>query len=129
MKLFLFLCFMMVLGIGDKNSSTVDILETNHVYDKNGLYVFTQVIAWKIMPDDGKPHNLGWKVIKEPFEFPCKSAALWYIIVDNKKIYAKMHIQRWLNFDIERQDTDSYWHNQRPNIFEKTLDSISEEEK
>lgn len=113
----------LLFHIGDTHCVNVDILETNHVYNKDGAYIFTQVIAWKIMPEDGRMHNLGWKMVKANFDYPIKANKIWYLKLSDRLIKADQHLERWLNFDIERADSSEYWRGNPPNVFEQPLNT------
>jgi hypothetical protein len=69
----------------------VDMLECNHVHNKNGEYVFTQVILWAEFPSEGikkEYRAVDWIMIneKEKNSPPIKKGKLW---TTQKKCYYK----------------------------------------
>jgi hypothetical protein len=94
----------------------VDAIETNHVYNEKGDYVFTQIILWKIDKPTNKYHNWGWVTLESGLA-PIKINKSWVVYYNNKKFIAPYHYERWLNFDIERADTRCWWNGDPPNLF------------
>jgi hypothetical protein len=116
----------LVLG-GDKKpmeSITVDAMELNTVCDREHKPMFTQIIVWNIQPDDGKLHNLGWKIVRLPSEEPWPIRAdLWicfHVCEQTRSVLiVKSGCMRYTQtqHDRERADTVDYWDNDAPNVF------------
>jgi hypothetical protein len=102
-----------------KTEVSVDFLETNHVYNDKGDYIFTQIIAWNFCAEDGKPHNFGWRISNSPLDRPTKQNGIWFANGDKVTIISRCHVERWLNFDIEREDTRKWWDEDPPNVFKQ----------
>ena len=102
------LAWMLLLGVGSPFTEAVDVLETNHVYTKNG-YCFTQVIAWRYMADDGRLHNIGWRMVRFACDGVHKGSGQYFVRHERGFVTAPRHIERWLNFDIEREDSTQFW--------------------
>jgi hypothetical protein len=109
---------LLILHIGDCFTQTVDMLETNHVYSAKGDHCFTQVIAWMVDPVDGRMHNVGWRFVRHRYEWPMRNGKLWYLRIEHGVVTSTHHIVRHLNFDIERENSQSHWKGVGPNVFQ-----------
>lgn len=113
----------LVFGVEQPPCKTVavDMLEVNTIYDSQTHPVFTQVIAWQIMPSDGRHHNVGWRAITTGEDWPIRNGSGYSVtvIANNQRLrivsnrMRRSHTQR----DPERDDTQSYWHGLAPNVF------------
>lgn len=97
-----------------------DVIELNHVYDAKGCFVYRQVILWRFMPEDGKPHTVGWRLVK-PDEDPVHgSDGRWRVYGEAMIVTAPTMRMSWSQCDSEMQDRRSYWKDQQPpNLFER----------
>ena len=99
----------------------VDMIEVNHVHDKKGDHIFSQVVLWKIDALDGKLHNWGWKMIKQPWDQPISYDGIWniYHICDRGTldVSAPCYRERSTMHDVEREDSRDWWKNEAPNLF------------
>jgi len=100
----------------------VDCIEVNHVYDKKGDLMFSQVVLWKIEASDGKLHNWGWKIVKRWPEYPGKTNDdVWFVLHHNERgsitITSFCYRERSTQHDVEREDTKLFWGGNAPNLF------------
>lgn len=112
------LAWMLLLHIGQPNTLTVNTIELNHVYDKRCELIYTQVILWDIDASDGKLHNVGWRFVRRCQDMPVRCGKRWMLHADGKTIYAVHFRETWTHFDRERQDSQAFWENEAPNLFE-----------
>lgn len=111
------LAWMLLLHIGNPFQEAVDVLETNHVYDKRGEHCFTQVIAWQYDAADGRLHSTGWRFVRFHCDRVHKVPGGYFVKHERGFVTAPRHIERRLNFDIEREDSQTFWKNEGPNVF------------
>lgn len=105
-----------------------DVIELNHVHDAKGCPVYRQVILWRIMPEDGKPHTVGWRLVK-PDEDPIHGCdGRWRVYGEQRIVTAPTLRMTWTQCDPEMIDRRSYWKGQQPpNLFER-VKRVTEEE-
>jgi hypothetical protein len=110
---------------------TVDVIEVNHVYCKDGRLMFSQVVLWRIEASDGKLHNWGWKLIRVPWDQPVKVGAkweLWHTCGRGRlEIHAPCYRERSTNEDVERLDTKEFWGGSAPNLFLMEKEKVGNE--
>lgn len=100
-----------------------DCIETNHVFDKHGEHLFTQVIIWQCMEsDNGRLHNVGWKIVRSNWDLPIRIGrnrfqVLHYESGRKLEIYSNCFRMRMTNQDMEREDTREFWRGSAPNCF------------
>ena len=104
-----------------RHETRVDCIEINHVIDKQGDVVFSQAILWRIDPADGRLHNYGWKMLRERADWPWWSHGCIVIHhVDARGVVvitAPFCRVRSSSDDMERIDTQEFWHGLAPNLF------------
>jgi hypothetical protein len=100
---------------------TVDVIEVNHVYCKDGRLMFSQVVLWKIEASDGKLHNWGWKLVKHWTDKPVVRGESIYMVHRGERgslvLMAPCYRERSTNEDVERLDTKEFWGGSAPNLF------------
>jgi hypothetical protein len=100
----------------------VDLLEVNTMCDAECKPIFQQVIAWNVMPEDGKIHNVGWQIVNRETDLPSKSGRLWSLTAISKhqavRIQSPQIRRTWTQTDPERHDSRHYWQGNPPNIFQ-----------
>ena len=121
---------LLLFGIGRTPFYSVDLLEVNTHYYKDGNPAWQQLIAWKRF-EDGKLHNVGWRFIKNISDFPVKVGDHWNITVYGEikpiHIIAPEVRNSHTQCDPERDDTNSYWHGEAPNIFVNNHNKVTVE--
>lgn len=108
----------LILHIGDCFTTSVDVLETNHVYTRKGDHCFTQVIAWDYFQEDGELHRVGWRIVRFRYDWPIKASGQWMVLGERGFVVSKRHMERHLMFDIEAEDKKAFWGESAPNVFE-----------
>lgn len=113
----------------ERNVKHVDIIEVNHAMDqKDGTHRYSQIILWKIHPEDGKPHVWGWRLLRhENGEEVSKHGSRYVVYSDEDpslRIEAPGYRETWrtveLTADPERLDNRKFWKNRAPNLFHST---------
>lgn len=119
-----------IFGIECFPSYSVDVLEINTHYDKDGNPSWRQLIAWKRF-EDGKLHNVGWRFIHKLSDFPTKIGNHWNITIygETKPIHviAPTIKNSYTQCDPERDDTNLYWRGEAPNIFVNKYNKVTVE--
>lgn len=119
-----------LLGVGHFPCYSVDLLEINTHYDKDGNPAWRQLIAWKRF-EDGKLHNVGWRFIHKLSDFPVKVGDNWNITIYGEtkpiQVIAPAIRNSHTQCDPERDDTNSYWRGEAPNIFVNKFNKVTVE--
>jgi hypothetical protein len=99
----------------------VDCIEINHVFDQKGGLVLTQAILWRIEASDGRLHNYGWKLLRADEDWPWCLGGLIRVRHFTSRgvvmISAPCCRVRSTRDDMERLDTQEFWHGKAPNLF------------
>lgn len=110
---------LLIFGICHTPSYYVDQIEINTHYDQNGEPQWQQIIVWKRYDD--KLHNVGWRFIKEIGDYPIKCDDNYYLTAYGERqriiVVSRTLIRSYTQTDPEREDTNSYWKGEAPNIF------------
>ena len=95
----------------------VDLIEWNHIYDRRGNRVFSQVVLWDFDASDGRPHNVGWFI---GHEAPRREGRMVRVNVWNgRKILrfrSTMYRETRSMEDPERADSRDWWRGENPNL-------------
>ncbi len=100
-----------------------DLIETNHVFDRKGEFMFSQVIVWQCMDaDNGRLHNIGWKIVRTNWDLPIRIGKNRFQVVHYEsgrklEIYSNCFRMRMTDLDMEREDTREFWKGSAPNCF------------
>lgn len=99
----------------------VDCIEVNHVHDRKGDLIFSQVVLWRIDASDGKLHNWGWKMVRHWTDKPWKCGDGVYLTHNCERgqlnVSAPCYRERSTQHDVEREDSREFWRNEAPNLF------------
>lgn len=98
----------------------VDMIEVSHVADWAGCITFTQVILWKVHPEDGRYHTWGWRMM-HPHEWPMRHGGRWVVVGVHPgiRIEAPAMRESWSNIDPESADRRAFRKSEQPpNLFE-----------
>ena len=96
-------------------TESVDLIELNHQYDKQGRLVFDQVVFWERTPTTGRFQVRTWCMVDDREELnrrPIKSEATGLWVVDWKdtdkrvirSISSRLFRESWTQNDPERDD-------------------------
>jgi hypothetical protein len=101
--------------LGDKTGCRqiwVDMVEVNHVHDSRGTLSFTQIVAWRIEPETGRPITVGWMLTDRGAFYIrpiLRPSGTWAITVQSESgmmltVLARTHRESWTQHDIEMED-------------------------
>ena len=97
--------------------NSVDLIELNHNYDRNGCPVFDQVILWDLDPASGKYHVRAW-VLCEPY--PVMINGVWVFRHQGACVRSRMYRESWTQFDPERADQRFLHESERIKLNDRT---------
>lgn len=102
---------------------SVDVLELNTMHDAQAQPTYQQVIAWQRMPEDGRLHNVGWRIVGSVGDLPEQHGAGWSVTVYEShrvlRVVAPQIRRSWTQCDPERVDTSDWWRGNAPNVFQQ----------
>jgi len=90
---------------------SVDLIELNNKYSKDGKHTFTQVIFWERYPGNGKYHVRDWHLVDERESlsgYPVKRNDRWesWFVKEGKthRVTSKLFKESFTQFDPEVED-------------------------
>jgi len=98
------------LKFTDYAEESVDLIELNHKYDKEGRHVFDQVIYWERAPGNGKYYVRAWHIVTDkPEHYPIKNyiSDIWEVnwydsdARLHRKIRSRLYRESWTQNDPE----------------------------
>lgn len=88
--------------------ATCDLAEVNHVVACDGGCKFTQLIAWDWMPDVGRFHCQGWRIVTKHW---MTKKGVTAEVGENQQVvllHAPITRETWTTRDPERDDRDVF---------------------
>ena len=89
---------------------TADVVEVNRFYDEDGRQVFTQLIFWDWIADQGAFRVFAWRIVKSPDQMPVydgwRGCYVTQFFDQNtlRRVRAKSRRDTWTQYDPELFD-------------------------
>ncbi len=87
-----------------------DVIEVNHMYDRDAELVFDQIIFWEWRWSEGEYRVIAWRMLKKPGQFPTRDwprrgfVSIWQDGRILRDVRAPFFRETWTQFDPELDD-------------------------